>query len=248
MHPEGVGELLLRQGGPHHHDHVAGHFLELTLFAGLQAEGERVGLAEKVLQPQLALLLGLGIHEHMVAEARHRLQALLVALQKVLQLGQELLPLGDIAELEDEVVVFQDANHDHRLAVGVLGHLDNQGFDVLDADRAELLALAVEQVEGLVGAELDLDRPAAVLVEPLLHVHLVGLLAVVVVLLSDLFHLSTSAVHQLDHGVGKEAGQKGNKAKDNAPVNIGGLASLKTNITLHFSSFRVSQLFYLSST
>ena len=43
----------------------------------------------------------------------------------------------------------------------------------LDVDAAELLALSVEEVEGLLGAELDLDRPLGRLVQPLLHVHLV---------------------------------------------------------------------------
>ena len=43
----------------------------------------------------------------------------------------------------------------------------------LDVDAAELLPLAVEEVEGLLGAELDLDWPLGRLVQPLLDVHLV---------------------------------------------------------------------------
>ncbi len=39
-----------------------------------------------------------------------------------------------------------------------LGDVDHQGLHVLDVDGPELVALPVEQVEGLVGAKLDLQQ------------------------------------------------------------------------------------------
>ena len=52
-------------------------------------------------------------------------------LQEVLELAEELFPLCGVGELEDEVVVLDDADQHHRLLLGVLRHLHRQVLHAL---------------------------------------------------------------------------------------------------------------------
>ena len=62
-------------------------------------------------------------------------------LQEVLQLAQEFFPLGGVGELEDEVVVLDDADEDHGLLLGVLRDLDGQVLHPLHVNAPQLLPL-----------------------------------------------------------------------------------------------------------
>ena len=52
----------------------------LSLLARLEPECECVCFPEEMIQPPLPPFVGLGVGQHVVAEARHRLQVLLVTL------------------------------------------------------------------------------------------------------------------------------------------------------------------------
>ena len=204
--------------------------LQLALLPGLEAEGEAVGLAEEVVQPRLASLLGLGVGEHLVAERWHRLQPLLVALEERLELGQQLLPLVDIAELQHEVVVVGDSYQHHGLLAAVLGHLAHKVLHPLHTHAAQLLPLSVHQVEGLVGSELDLDVALGVVVEPLLDVHLVHRLSVVVLLPLGL-DLPPPGVHDLDDPVGGAGEGQRDEDDDDAAEDVGNLGALEVVVS-----------------
>ena len=53
-------------------------------------------------------------------------------LQEVFQLAEKLFPLCCVGELEDEVVVLDDADEHHGLLLGVLRHLDGEVLHALD--------------------------------------------------------------------------------------------------------------------
>jgi len=88
----------------------------------------------------------------------------------------------------------------------------------------------VKRLNGLA----DLDGPSGVLVKPFLDVHLVrDFLHIVVVVVHlervpDLLHLSPPSVHQLDDAVSGQHGEDGNKAEDDAAVDVGDFAALLT--------------------
>ena len=79
-------------------------------------------------------------------------------------------------------MVLLDTDEHHGLLAPVRGHLANEVLDALDAHAAQFFPLAVHEVEGLIRTELDLGIPLGVVVEPLLHAHLIHRLAVVVLL------------------------------------------------------------------
>ena len=62
-------------------------------------------------------------------------------------------------------MIFLNSDQNHGLlaaapsmTVGVLGDVDNEGLEGLDVHSPELVPLAVQQVEGLVRAEFDLQQ------------------------------------------------------------------------------------------
>ena len=200
LHAQRVGELVARQRRPHHHDDVTGDVLQLALLARLQAERQRVGLAEKVFQSLLSPLARLGIGQHLFAVRRQLFQVLLVAGEERLQFVQEALARRRRVKLEHQVVVARHAHQKHRLLARVLRHLHRQHVHRLELDLAQLLALAVHRVERLVGPELDFDQSLVVQVQPLLDDHLVDRLAVVVLLVARL-QPAPLRVLQLHHAV-----------------------------------------------
>lgn len=169
LHAEGLGELLLRKRGAHHHDHIVAHLFVASAFTGLQAKGERIGFTEKVLQPLLAFLLRLGVRQHHVSVGVYDLQSFLVIEQKLLKHHQEFFTRRHAIELQHQVVVSRRANEHHGLA-RLLGHLHQQGGRVGNVNLAQRLALPVDGRNRLVGSNLGLYVSLMILVQPLAHI------------------------------------------------------------------------------
>ena len=107
----------------------------------------------------------------------------------------------------------------------VLADLHYEVVDLAHVHGPQLVALPVEQVEGVVRSELDLDGPRGVLVEPLLDVNLVRLVVVrsLRLLVAHHLHLAPALVHDLDHSISAHHPDQGDGAQDDAAVDVGDL-------------------------
>ena len=207
---------------------------KLPLLSGLQAKGQGVSFAKKVFQAHLSPLLGLGVGQHRVAGHGHCLHALLEALQKRLHFPQELLALRHVIELQNEVVVVGYSHQGHRrpTAAGVLTDFHDQVVDLGDRHGPQLVAFAVQEVEGVVRSELDFHGSARVLMQPFFDVNFVGFLGpAVAVLLADHLHFPAPFVHQLDDAVTGQHCQQRNGTENDAGVDIGDLAALEVIVS-----------------
>ncbi|ENN73633.1 hypothetical protein YQE_09880, partial [Dendroctonus ponderosae] len=143
-------------------------------------------------------------------------QALLVGVEKQLQLADELLLAANRFEFQHQVVIPLDGFlHYHRL-------------DVFEVDHAKTLALSSDDVNDRLRAELDLDQSLVVGVQPLMDHHgLDGQFAVLRLqfLLFDL-EASPAAILQLDHAVSSAGTHDGDKAQEDTGVDVHKLVAL----------------------
>ncbi|KAH1002589.1 hypothetical protein HUJ04_008666 [Dendroctonus ponderosae] len=204
-----------------------------ALFARPQPERESVGLSEEVLQLLLSALFGFSLCQHYFAHHLKKWpvkaivelwnfsylsqeQALLVGVEKQLQLADELLLAANRFEFQHQVVIPLDGFlHYHRL-------------DVFEVDHAKTLALSSDDVNDRLRAELDLDQSLVVGVQPLMDHHgLDGQFAVLRLqfLLFDL-EASPAAILQLDHAVSSAGTHDGDKAQEDTGVDVHKLVAL----------------------
>ena len=164
FHPQRPSELLLGERGPHHNlRNVVGLGLRNALLAGLQFEGQSVGLPEEVLEPLLATLIRLGVCQHLLLESMQDLQLLGVLPQQHLQFVHELLPRSLRVELKHQVVIFGHPEQHHGLLPGVLRHFDREGVDALQGHRAQLFSLSVDCANFFLRPKLHFHQPLVIL-------------------------------------------------------------------------------------
>ena len=106
--------------------------------------------------------------------------------------------------------------------------LDAHAVDVLKVERPQYLALAVDDVERWLRAELDLDQASIIGVQPLAHDHLVHADLALALLHRLLEHLQPAplAILELDEAVAYARADYRYEAEEDAHVDVDELAAL----------------------